>query len=108
MSEQSASANAVRGAHDDVVDGIRGSEIARTELDEAERLCAEASDLVLPTESRVSQLWLGPVYMDVLLAQGKRSEVAEKLAAYQNLVADCQSPRFMAEAARLAGILKSS
>ena len=98
----------------------KSSEITRTdELDEAERLCAEADELVSPTESRVSRLWLGPLYIEVLLAQRKRAEgekdnetaerrftkAAEKLAAYQELVADCQSPRFTAEAARLAAII---
>jgi hypothetical protein len=101
---------------------IKSSEIIRTdELDEAERLCAEADELVSPTESRVSRLWLGPLYIEVLLAQHKRAEgekdnetaerrsteAAEKLAAYQELVADCQSPRFTAEAARLAVIISN-
>lgn len=75
------------------------------ELAEAERLCATAEDLVSPTESRVSQLWLGPLYIEVLLAQGKRDQAAAKLATYQELVAECQSPRFKAEAARLASLL---
>jgi hypothetical protein len=50
----------------------------------------------------VSQLWLGPLYIEVLLAQNKRAEAQEKLTTYQDLVAGCQSPRFVAEAARLA------
>jgi hypothetical protein len=92
---------------------IRGDE-----LDEAERLCAEAAEIVSPTDARLSRLWLGPLYIEVLLAQGKRaeaendntaadrkySEAAKMVAAYQELVADCQSPRFTAEAARLAAM----
>ncbi|HET6892958.1 MAG TPA: hypothetical protein VFH31_17770, partial [Pyrinomonadaceae bacterium] len=88
----------------------------RGELDEAERLCVATSELISGTESRVSQLWLGPLYMDVLLAAGKRSVeegklndaaakfdlAAEHLARYQSLVAECQSPRFTREAERLA------
>ncbi len=88
----------------------------RGEFDEAERLCAAASELVSETESRVSRLWLGPLYIEVLLAAGlrveaegkpdeaeaKRDLAAEHLAVYQELVADCQSPRFAREALRLA------
>ena len=78
----------------------------QVELDEAERMCRLAEELVAPTESRVSQLWLGPLYIRVLLAQNKRTEAAEKLAAYQELVAECQSPRFSQEAARLDTLFK--
>jgi tetratricopeptide (TPR) repeat protein len=72
------------------------------EIDEAEQLCREAEELVSPTESRVSQLWLGPLYIEVLLAAHKRDEAIEKLTAYQALVAECQSPRFSNEATRLS------
>jgi tetratricopeptide (TPR) repeat protein len=85
------------------------------DLDEAERLCSEAHDLVAPTESRVSQLWLGPLQIEVLFAQAKkaeerddsivatqkRNEARDLLQTYQELVAVCQSPRFAAEATRL-------
>ncbi|HKR21744.1 MAG TPA: hypothetical protein VJS17_04075, partial [Pyrinomonadaceae bacterium] len=77
----------------------------RNEIDEAEKVCDEADALVSPTESRVSQLWLGPLHIKVLLAQGKRDVAREKLIAYQTLVNECQSPRFTAEAARLATIV---
>ncbi len=77
----------------------------RNEIDEAERVCEQADALVSSTESRVSRLWLGPLHIDVLLAQGKRDEAREKLIAYEALVADCQSPRFTAEAARLKSAL---
>lgn len=77
----------------------------RHELEEAERLCREADDLVTPTESRVSQLWLGPLYIQVLLAAEKREEARDKLTAYKALVADCQSPRFTTEADRLASLV---
>jgi tetratricopeptide (TPR) repeat protein len=75
------------------------------ELDEAERMCRLAEELIEPTESRVSRLWLGPLHIRILLAQNKRLEAAEKLAAYQELVAKCQSPRFSQEAARLAELV---
>jgi tetratricopeptide (TPR) repeat protein len=76
----------------------------RNELDEAERLCNEAEEFISPTESRVSRLWLGPLYIQVLLATGKRDEAARKLVDYQALVAECQSPRFTAEASHLASM----
>jgi ATP/maltotriose-dependent transcriptional regulator MalT len=74
----------------------------RDELTEAEEVCRQADELVSPTESRVSQLWLGPLYIKVLLALGKKNEAAEKLTAYQALVAECQTARFTSEARRLA------
>jgi ATP/maltotriose-dependent transcriptional regulator MalT len=76
--------------------------INQSEMDEAERICAAADELVSPTESYVSQLWLGPLHIKVLMAQGKRAEAREKLSKYQQLVSQCQSPRFTSEAAGLA------
>ena len=79
--------------------------LRREEIDEAEQICREAEELIAPTESRVSRLWLGPLYIEVLLAAQKRDEAAARLVDYQELVADCQTPRFTAEAGRLAQIL---
>jgi tetratricopeptide (TPR) repeat protein len=76
-------------------------------LDQAESVCRQAEELIAPSESRVSRIWLGPLYIEVLLAQNKRDEAREKLTAYQSLVADCQTPRFTAEAARLATLLNN-
>jgi len=90
--------------------------IYRGEWDKAEETCAVAGDLLAPTESRVSQLWLGPTYIDVVLEnaarlekQGKHEDAAVKrtfarelLTAYQQLVSECQSPRFTKEAQELA------
>ena len=76
----------------------------RDELEEAEEVCREADALVAPTDSRVSQLWLGPLYIKVLVALGKRDEAGERLARYKDLVAQCQSERFKAEASRLTGL----
>jgi tetratricopeptide (TPR) repeat protein len=77
----------------------------RAELEEAEQLCRQAHELVSPTDSRVSQLWLGPLYIEVLLAEQKRSEAVKKLTEYQALVAECQSPHFTSEVTRLAQML---
>ena len=77
----------------------------RGEIEEAEQLCRQAEELVAPTESRVSQLWLGPLYIGILLAAQKHDEATTRLTAYQALVAECQSPRFSNEATRLAKIV---
>ena len=101
------------------VAGVSTGEVGVDELSEAERLCKEADELIGPTESRVSQLWLGPLYLEVLLKQKRRaeaesnfelskqklSEAKERLEAYQRLVAQCQSPRFTAEAGRITELL---
>ncbi|HEY2961238.1 MAG TPA: protein kinase [Pyrinomonadaceae bacterium] len=71
------------------------------ELEDAERVCRQADTLIEPTESRVSRLWLGPLYIEVLVALKKRDEAREKVAAYKALVAECQTQRFVAEASRL-------
>ena len=77
------------------------------ELDQAEDVCRQAQELIAPTESRVSRLWLGPLYIEVLLAQNKRDEAREKLIAYQALVAECQTPRFTNEATRLTSLVEN-
>jgi len=76
----------------------------RDEPAEAEEACRAADALVSPTDSRVSQLWLGPLYIDVLMALGKKEEAAERLERYKVLVAQCQSARFTAEVSRLTGL----
>jgi len=94
----------------------------RGEFDEAERLCAAASELISGTESRLSRLWLGPLFIEALLAAALRAEAdgapdeaaakrglaAEHLATYQELVAEYQSPRFTREATRLADLIALS
>jgi hypothetical protein len=76
--------------------------------------------LVSQTESRVSRLWLGPLYLEVLQAlyqrakeAGELDEAAAKLAEakdhlqrYSKLVAACQSPRFSRETERWADVLE--
>ncbi|HSE19954.1 MAG TPA: protein kinase [Pyrinomonadaceae bacterium] len=78
----------------------------RDELDEAEEVCRQADALVSPTDSRVSQLWLGPLYIRVLIALDKKTEAAERLERYKLLVNQCQSERFKAEASRLTGFTR--
>ncbi len=74
----------------------------RNEFEEAEHVCQQAEEFIAPTDSRVIRLWLGPLHIEVLLALNKRDEASAKLVDYQALVAECQSPRFTAEASRLA------
>jgi tetratricopeptide (TPR) repeat protein len=74
----------------------------RNEFEEAERVCQRAEEFIAPSDSRVSRLWLGPLHIEVLLALNKRDEAARKLVDYQALVVQCQTPRFTAEASRLA------
>jgi tetratricopeptide (TPR) repeat protein len=73
----------------------------RNELDESEQLCVQGLKLVEDLESRVSRLWLGPLYAEVLLAQGKLSEADQYLSSYTALVAQCQTPRFQEQAQSL-------
>jgi tetratricopeptide (TPR) repeat protein len=94
----------------------------RGELDEAERVCAVIAELLSETDSRVCKLWLGPLYMDVLLAEAeeadddvkpdiaaaKRRLALSQLESYEQLVALCESPRFTREAERLAEVLSRS
>ncbi|HEU5459930.1 MAG TPA: protein kinase [Pyrinomonadaceae bacterium] len=77
----------------------------RNEVDEAERICREAEEFIAPTESRLCRLWLGPLHIQVLLALDQRDEAAPKLVDYQALVAECQTPRFTAEASRLVALV---
>jgi tetratricopeptide (TPR) repeat protein len=100
--------------------GLAFVRFRRDELAEAEALCAAAAAIIGPTESRVSKLWLGPLYMDILIAaaqqlkaQGKTDEAGVKwsmardlIGPYQELVEECHSPRFKQEAARLAAELQ--
>jgi len=88
----------------------------RGEFAEAEKVCAEGVNLVAETESRVSRLWLGPLYLEILIAaakgfreQGnlaiaetKLARARELMGPYRELTEACQSPHFRNEAARLA------
>jgi tetratricopeptide (TPR) repeat protein len=88
--------------HFDALRCLAEVRLRRDELEEAEEVCRQADALVSPTDSRVSQLWLGPLYIQVLMARGKKEEAKERLDKYQVLVDQCQSLRFSSEAQRLA------
>jgi tetratricopeptide (TPR) repeat protein len=85
--------------------GRSDSELNQAELDEAERFCAAALELVTPTESRLPRLWLGPLHVSVLLAQGKREDAQRIFDEYQSVVEQCQTPFFVEEAAKLNKLL---
>ena len=73
-------------------------ECGEHELLDAERACDQAEELISPTESRISQLWLGPLHVRVLLALNKSDDAKQRLLSYQELVNQSQSPRFAKEA----------
>ncbi len=88
---------------------------SRGELAEAEQLCAAAFDFVWGSESRVTQMWIGPLYLNVLIAvahelksqdriddaEAKLTRAKEILTGYRELVSVCQSPHYVREAERL-------
>jgi tetratricopeptide (TPR) repeat protein len=75
------------------------------ELNEAVRLSERVLELTAETDARVSKLWLGPLHIEVLLQLGRRDEASERLGAYAEMVADCQSPHFGREVSRLRGLV---
>ncbi len=93
--------------------------LARGEFAEAIRLCEASLEIVANTESVVSRLWIGPVYLESLLAAEQkaiadgdeqeareyRARAAAYLSSYRELVNSCQSPLFRREAERLAAII---
>jgi hypothetical protein len=70
----------------------------------------------------VSRLWLGPIYIESLIAgeqsaaaagdiekaKAKRARATEHLVCYQELVAGCQSALFKGEADRIAALLANA
>lgn len=96
--------------------------LCRAEFDEAERLCSEGLEMVSNSDSQTCRLWMGAVYIEVLLAAGsraqaegktdqaaaKRARAAEFLTGYQQVVAECQSPRFVNLAAELAKAIQGA
>jgi ATP/maltotriose-dependent transcriptional regulator MalT len=92
-------------SHFEALRGLADVRFRRGELEEAEKICCEAGELISPTDSRVTQLWLGPLYIEVLLAAEKRDEAVKRLTEYQALVAECQSLRFKNEATHLTQLL---
>jgi len=63
----------------------------------------EILDITAGTDARVSRLWAGPPHIGALLALGRRDEARAQFEGYSAMVAECQSPRFTGEAARLRG-----
>ena len=75
------------------------------ELDETLRLCEEILELLGEGKSRISRLWLGPLHIEALFMSGRREEASQRLAEYEALVSDCQTPRCELEVARLKKLL---
>lgn len=77
----------------------------RGNVDETIRLSDRILELTAATDARVSRLWLGPLHIEALLTLRRRAEARERLAAYAEMVADCQSPHFSREVTRLEGLV---
>ena len=75
------------------------------ELDETLRLCDEILEFLGEGKSRISRLWLGPLHIEALFLAGRREEAGRRLAEYEALVSDCQSPRCELEVVRLKKLL---
>lgn len=71
------------------------------ELDETLRLCDEIFEMLGEEKSRISRLWLGPLHIEALFQSGQREEAVRRLAAYETLVSECQTPRCEREIVRL-------
>ncbi|HEX9424724.1 MAG TPA: protein kinase [Pyrinomonadaceae bacterium] len=78
------------------------------DLDETLRLCDEILEFLGEGKSRISRLWLGPLHIEVLLASGRREEASQRLAEYEALVSDCQTPRCEREVVRLKKLLNGN
>ena len=75
------------------------------DLDETLRLCDEILEMLGEGKSRISRLWLGPLHIEALLMSGRREEAVQRLAKYEALVSDCQTPRCEREVVRLKKLL---
>jgi tetratricopeptide (TPR) repeat protein len=75
------------------------------DLDETLRLCEEILGFLGEDKSRISRLWLGPLHIEALLRLGRREEATRRLAEYEALVNDCQTPRCEREVVRLKKLL---
>jgi len=76
------------------------------ELNQTVRLSERILELTADTEALVSRLWLGPLHIEALLALGRRDEARQRVAAYVEMVSDCQSPHFTREGARLMALVR--
>jgi hypothetical protein len=50
-------------------------------------------------------MWMGPCHVEALIAAGRVDEARTVLDEYAALTAECQSPHFQREAARLQTVL---
>ena len=77
----------------------------RGDLEETLRLCDEILGFLGEGKSRISHLWLGPLHIEALFLSGRREEATQRLADYEALVSECQSPRCDREVVRLKKLL---
>ena len=76
------------------------------EFEEVVTLSERIIELTEGTDARNSKLWAGPIHIQALLAMGRPEEASARLAAYAEMVGDCQSPYFSREVSRLEGLVK--
>ena len=68
-------------------------------------LCDELMEFLEEGKSRISRLWLGPLHIEALFRSGRREEARERLAEFEALVSDSQSPRCEQEVIRLKELI---
>jgi tetratricopeptide (TPR) repeat protein len=79
--------------------------IRQGRLDEALRLIDQVLAMLATSEAKGTHLWIGPAHVETLLALGRREEAREALGIYAGVVAECQSPYFTREVARLRSLV---
>ena len=78
------------------------------EPEESIRLCEDIVTMLAGKEPKVTLLYLGPTHIEALLAAGQLERAQAACRAYAATVAECQSPFYSGEAARLAGQLAAA
>jgi serine/threonine protein kinase/tetratricopeptide (TPR) repeat protein len=78
----------------------------RGELNEVVALSERIFELTANTDARVSRLWVGPLYIEALVVLGRNEEARERLAAYKEMVAECQAPQFSEKEKRIESLIQ--
>ena len=79
--------------------------IRQGRLDSALGLFEQTLAMLATSEAKAARLWIGPPHVETLLALGRRDEAREVLDAYAGVIAECQTPHFTREVARLRGLV---
>jgi predicted ATPase len=76
----------------------------RGDYDRALEFVGEVLALSEGKESRSGRLLIGPLHVETLLAAGRAAEAREQVEIFADLVAECQSPLYDREVARLRAL----